>query len=154
MADTVPIHCAKCGAYICNIAHVPGKQKLGCKECGLKTIVVISENGHINTKQEGDCFISTIICNKLKKDDNCVELNTLRQYRDNYIKNLDGGENLLSEYKAISKELAPKLEKITNNEYFQSIYNKHIIKILSNIDSSKYEIALENYKLMLKLLDK
>jgi len=45
----VKIICSACGNEICEIAHVPGVQIIGCSQCNQKTEVKIEENGHLYT---------------------------------------------------------------------------------------------------------
>ena len=66
-----------------------------CKLCdglGKKTQYVRSE------AVKPGCFLTTacVLYNRL--DDNCYELNTLRKFRDDYIKSLTNGDKYLTEY--------------------------------------------------------
>lgn len=49
MTDTIIIRCYKCGHEIGRVSYVPGKQQIGCPNCGARTDVEITEKGKVYT---------------------------------------------------------------------------------------------------------
>ena len=47
MADTIDVKCGHCGNDLGSVTFVPGRQVIGCKECGNRTRVEISKSGTV-----------------------------------------------------------------------------------------------------------
>ncbi|MBR1647213.1 MAG: zinc-ribbon domain containing protein [Selenomonadaceae bacterium] len=72
-------------------------------------------------KKNGWCFITTAVCEYLGKPDDCFELTTLRNFRDNWLALQTGGKEEIREY----YEIAPKIvEKLAASDEKDSLYEK------------------------------
>ena len=86
------------------------------------------------------CFITTACCEVLGKADDCYELTTFRDFRDNWLRHQNGGESLIKEY----YEIAPKIVKAINesdnsiNVYLQ-IWEQYLKDCLSCIEMKDFE---------------
>ncbi len=49
MAEEIIVRCTHCGHEIGRIAYIPGIQRIGCSNCGKRTVVEIDENGKVET---------------------------------------------------------------------------------------------------------
>ena len=93
----------------------------------------------------GVCLIAivttSLFCHSIK-DDRLPELQTLRNFRDNYIANLSCGKELIGEYYSLSPKILKSIN--TKNEY-RSIYNRLIVKSNQLIKINQPKKALSNY---------
>ncbi|PWS54315.1 CFI-box-CTERM domain-containing protein [Pseudoalteromonas sp. meg-B1] len=102
-------------------------------------------------KSEG-CFLTTACVKHLGLGDDCLELSTLRDYRDNFILSLSNGKELLEEYYQYSPVIVSKINESNDTEKtYQYIYIE--IKVaVKLIQTSNYHQALLTYKAMYKHL--
>ena len=101
----------------------------------------------------GFCFITTAVLESKYKgrkeefNDNCLELRVLRDFRDNYLKELPEGEELLKEYYTIAPKIVEEINKKNNSEYvYDLIYYDLILDVMKLIRDKKYATALTVYK--------
>ena len=57
------------------------------------------------------CYITTAVCDSLNKPDNCLELNLLRDYRDNILISEEGGADLIDEYYDIAPTIVKRINR-------------------------------------------
>lgn len=101
------------------------------------------------------CYITTAVCEILKKGDDCYELNLLRDYRDTYLASLPQGEELIRRY----YDIAPTIVKHINcrddaEEIYRSIWDTYLSPCIHMIESSRLESCRERYEeMVLKLQD-
>ena len=48
MADTIIVHCYKCGNNLGEVTYIPGEQLIGCSNCGGQTKVRIKKDGSVD----------------------------------------------------------------------------------------------------------
>lgn len=99
------------------------------------TVTVYYPNGGIkavinprNREEEDDCFITTACIRHYNLPDNCYQLQTLRSFRDNYLKNQKSGSKLIQQYYTI----APILVKLLNQHPDKDILFKRIFQQINN----------------------
>lgn len=73
---------------------------------GIKAVI----NPRNKSDEDENCFITTACIRYYNLPDNCYQLQTLRSFRDKYLKNLKGGNELIQHYYFI----APTLVKLLN----------------------------------------
>lgn len=99
------------------------------------------------------CFITTIICHTLGKQDDDRILQTLRSFRDNILQKDEKYYDILKEYDTIGPIIA---DCIANDQYKEIVaeetYQKSIIPIYYLIYHKKYDEAITRYQLMTQLL--
>jgi|SRR5882724_5124278 len=97
------------------------------------TITVYYPNGGIkaviNPKNKGEedsnCFITTACVRHYNLPDNCYQLQTLRFFRDNYLKNQEGGNELILKYYSIAPILVKLLGQHPAKEtLFKKIFHQ------------------------------
>lgn len=104
---------------------------------------------------KGECFITTAVCEELNKPDDCYELQTLRNFRDNWLKKQAYGEALINEYYAIAPEIVKKINKKSNRtSVYRNINSAYIQKCICLIENGKMNECLECYKNMVDFLKK
>jgi len=99
------------------------------------------------------CYITTIVCDILNKGDNCYELNTLRQFRDNYMLKDKSCLKILLEYEIVGPLIARCIKSDSNKERVANyIFNMHIIPTVNLLIDNSYEEAIKSYTLLVKTL--
>lgn len=100
------------------------------------------------SKKSG-CFISTAACQLKGLPDNCLELETLRKFRDEYLLSTKEGVLMVEHYYAISPSIA---EKLNSNDELEKIWEV-ICKCVEAIKKDEFAYATEQYRLMVKSLE-
>lgn len=104
-----------------------------------------SNSGYSDGNSGGGCFLTSACVEYLGKQDDCEELNVLRQFRDRYMKELENGETLIKEYYAIAPKIVEMIKASPNKDnYFQYIYET-INKCVSYIKCLDNDSALNEY---------
>lgn len=99
------------------------------------------------------CFISTVICEYFGKRDDCAELNTLRSYRDNWLRNQPEGQQLIAEYYNNAPIIVSKLKSSAKYKtYCQYLWDNYLQPCLTFIENKKYESCKELYIEMYRYL--
>lgn len=95
------------------------------------TITVYYPNGGIKAvinprnkdEEDSNCFITTACAHFYNLPDNCYQLQTLRSFRDNYLKNEKEGNELIQQYYSVAPSLVKLLNKHPNKEnLFREIF--------------------------------
>lgn len=98
-------------------------------------------------KDDDACYLTTACIRARGLPDDCRELNSLRRFRDGYLKNRDGGKAEITAY----YDIAPRIVKAVNirpdaKNIWNSIYYEMILPCLSLIREGKPEEAYLLYK--------
>lgn len=102
-----------------------------------------------NESSSGGCYISSACVYALGCDDDCYELNLLRNFRDKYLSKQKSGQSEIAEYYRCAPEIVRKINKLEEKgKIYVEIYNKYIKKCISNIENKKYSDAHSLYKTM------
>jgi len=105
------------------------------------------DSGYSSTdSSSSSCFITTATLTSLGKPDNCDELNTFRNFRDNWLAKQPDGQTLILEY----YNIAPQIVKAINQQdYSHNIYSNlwrlEIEPCLRFIENRDYEKAKLSY---------
>lgn len=105
----------------------------------------------------GGCYITTIVCDILGKEDDCDVLNTLRSFRNNYMQKNAEYSPLLMEYDVIG----PKIAEAIRNDYTESdksfwedYYDIYLMKTCDCIKNEEFNEAIKTYINMVESLKK
>lgn len=100
------------------------------------------------------CFITTIVCNILKYDDNCELLTILRNFRDNTLKTNPQYIPLLLQYDQVGPIISAYIEKEDNNyEFALGLMRYFLIPCVHLIKSGDIEEAIAVYQNMVMYLN-
>jgi len=101
-----------------------------------------------------ECYITTIVCEILGYEDHCELLNTLRDFRDNYLKkDLNNYLPILQEYDFIGPIISDCIRNMDDNKIFSLlIMSSYLIPCVNEIKNENYENAIRIYKEMVLLL--
>ena len=101
------------------------------------------------------CFITTAVCRALDKSDDCIELITLRNFRDSYMKTSQVMQGEVKKY----YNIAPKICNEIGNEddfganTYSNIWEKYIKYALDAIARDDKQQAYDIYKNMVLSLE-
>ena len=92
------------------------------------------------------CYITTAVCASLGKPDDCYELNLMRRYRDEYLVNQKGGEEIVAEYYDIAPTIVNRINRMENSEdVYADIWNHYLHPCVSMIESDNLEACRKIY---------
>jgi hypothetical protein len=107
------------------------------------------------SKKRGWCFITTACVEAKGLPDDCYELETLRAFRDGYIRAMPNGEALIAEYYEIAPKIVARIKAQPNAQEILSGLYEEVVKSVKSIEANNYEQALQNYSaIVLKLREK
>lgn len=99
------------------------------------------------------CFITTAVCNTLEKPDDCFELNSFRNFRDNYLVNQPGGREQIQEYYIIAPLIVNAINSSPDkDDIYREIWSKHLSKCLEHYKHSEFEKCRKEYADMVGIL--
>lgn len=91
------------------------------------------------------CFITTACIEAKGLSDNCPELNTVRAFRDSYIRALPNGEKILHEYYEVAPQIVAGINKSENRrQVYFDLYEQLALNV-ELIRSGKNEKVFRNY---------
>ncbi len=99
------------------------------------------------------CFISTVVCEYFGKSDDCIELNILRGYRDNWLNNQPDGPRLIAEYYNNAPLIVSKLKVSADYEVCCNyLWDYYLHPCLMLIENQQYELCKKLYMEMYQYL--
>lgn len=100
------------------------------------------------------CYITTAVCRSLNKDDNCYELRTLREYRDDYLLKDDEGREVVDTYYNIAPTIVNRINKGEEaTDTYREIFKQYISPCISLIEAGDYEECRKLYSDMVYSLE-
>ena len=103
---------------------------------------------------DNSCFLTSACVAYKGLKDNCVELNTLRYFRDTYMKSLDDGADLIKQYYDIAPTIVESINSSKNKDEYYSYIFEQIKICIDLINKKEYSKTLEIYKRMTLTLKK
>lgn len=98
-------------------------------------------------ESSGGCYLTSACVEAKGMADDCKQLQTLRNFRDLYLRATVGGEKEIAEYYLIAPQIVEKIKSHNdNNAIFKRIYEELIEPCVSFIEQGNYEKAHELYK--------
>ena len=131
------VTCPKCGYRF----EMYDDECTACPNCGF---VVCGPRA----SSSDECFITTAVVKAAGLPDNAYELETLRRFRDEYLKKTEWGKQLVEEYYKISPKIVDAIEKDPAKQEVYSRLLQEIRDIVKDIEKGKYYLAVEKYKNM------
>jgi hypothetical protein len=155
--------CDNCGGF--GIGSASDCCCWSCNGTGYKIVKSIYRNGHweelssdppdVDKNRGGMCFVTTIVCQQLGKPDNCLELEVLRNFRDDYVLNLTGGIYLFEEYRVKSDQIIKHIlcKDAGSTNFSSGIFSGFISPIVDLIQRGENKKAMEKYIQMISFLE-
>ena len=106
-----------------------------------------NSESHLNNSKR--CYLTTIMCKLIGYEDNNYYLNTLRKFRDTFMKTNSEYQQLLAIYDIIGPQVSQKLESDPNGkEIANTFFNKYISNATMAIEANKNQSAINIYVAM------
>lgn len=100
------------------------------------------------------CYITTAVCRSLDKPENCYELELLRDYRDDYLRQ-NGGEALIEEYYDVAPTIVKRIDKSADaQEKYRYIWERYLKHCVVAIEKGELKACGETYVEMVEELKK
>ena len=113
-----------------------------------------SDDSQNNQGGEG-CFLTTAcVCAEGLADD-CDQLNTLRDYRDRYLKNRVGGVEDVTHYYCVAPHIVRAINDCDNSrEIWHDLYHNLVLPCVDMIKAGDFEDAYALYRKTVEKLEK
>lgn len=99
------------------------------------------------SSSDSGCYLTTACITAKGLPDDCYELETLRKFRDNWLKHQPGGEEIVAEYYRLAPEIIRNVEKSGKSEsVFKALYEKLVSPCVQYIEEGKPNEALSLYQ--------
>ena len=106
-----------------------------------------------NNSSSGGCYLTTACVRYKGLPDNCIELSTLRSFRDGYMSSFEQGKRDVEEYYKTAPEIVEKINNSGNAaDIYKELYSDVITPCVDLIREGKNEEAYKKYKAMVKSL--
>ncbi len=100
-------------------------------------------------KRENKCYLTTAMCYILGEKDDCETLETLRGFRDNYMKKHEKYLPLLEDYNTVGPIIAEKIYNDKNCFWVATTMKNNFINVaLDAIKDKEYDSAINIYENM------
>lgn len=131
-----------------NFSNTRDAQKYIDEQCkGLFGGIDESKRREFEIKDDGGCYLTTAAVSYKGLPDNCFELTTLRNFRDNYLKKTKNGTEEIQHYYATAPLIVDKINKSPlKTTLLEDIYDNLISPCVKLIESKKYQEAHKKYK--------
>ena len=74
-----------------------------------------SSSSNSSSRKSGGCFITSAVCDSFGKPDDCYELTTFRNFRDNWLSTQPDGKNLIAQYYEIAPKIVAEIDKLPSD---------------------------------------
>jgi len=100
------------------------------------------------------CYITTSVCKSMDKPDDCYELCTLRDYRDNYLAKQEEDSGIIEEYYDVAPTIVKRINELADADgVYRSIWETYLNPCISMIERDEKSACKELYIRMVKELE-
>jgi hypothetical protein len=94
-----------------------------------------------------DCFLTTACVKIMGKPDDCIELTTLRHFRDTHLLTTEEGKKLVDEYYHIAPKIIEQINLTKEQEViYKNIYLNMIVPTINAINLHQPALAINTYR--------
>ncbi|MFA5856140.1 MAG: CFI-box-CTERM domain-containing protein [Candidatus Pacearchaeota archaeon] len=105
-------------------------------------------------EKKGRCYITSACVNSRGLSDECLELKTLRNFRDNYLKKIEGGKEDIDAYYRTAPKIVRQIDQRPDKlEIYNMIYERDISLAINMINNGDNDGAYRYYKSMVQRLE-
>lgn len=103
----------------------------------------------------GGCYLTSACMYAKGLSDDCYELQTLRNYRDGWLKLSEEGKQLVEQYYSIAPKIVSAINETKDSKsVYEMIYEKMVKPCVQFIEEKEYNKALALYRQMTLKLEK
>ena len=130
----------------------PAKRDKYMRDCGLDpkwygSTYEPSDSSSSSSSKDDSCYLTTACIVAKNLPDDCAELQTLRNFRDNYLKNLPEGEAEIAEYYATAPLIVKKVNLLPDaNLIWTKLYSELVEPCVKMIHEGKLEETHRLYR--------
>lgn len=107
------------------------------------------------TSSSGGCYLTSACANAKKLPDDCHELQTLRKFRDDYIKSLPTGIDDIKHYYLVAPLIVDRISLCSEpQKLWENIYDELVIPCITLIEKGCFHEAYDRYKAYTLALEK
>ena len=115
------------------------------RECWLSASFKDADKYCDNFELKSGCFMTSACVDYMGKEDDCVELETLRKFRDTKLKKYKCGQSLINEYYLVAPSIVESIEKSPKKDkYYQDIYDL-VCQCVDKVNENKDDEAIDIY---------
>ena len=93
------------------------------------------------------CYLTSACVEAENLSDNCVELATLRNFRESYVLSTEEGRLDIEHYYNVAPEIVNKINTLTNSQsVFKELYNTLVVTSVELIKQGELQTAYKLYK--------
>lgn len=129
------------------------KRYVSLHERSCNTYFVKKDRNKVDRRPNTGCYITTAVCHILGYEDDCPVLETLRSFRDNYMKHQEYCLPLLNDYNVVGPMIGEKLFEDENRvKQANRMLNIFIKEAIDAIKDKEYDAAVDIYVNMTEFL--
>lgn len=103
----------------------------------------------------GGCYLTSACMYAKGLPDDCYELETLRHYRDTWLKKSEEGQKVIKQYYEVAPKIVSAINETKNSRaVYDMLYEKMVKPCVDFIEQKKYQETLELYRNMTFRLEK
>ncbi|MDO8508476.1 MAG: CFI-box-CTERM domain-containing protein [Nanoarchaeota archaeon] len=97
--------------------------------------------------KKGGCYITSACVDARGLSDNCTELMTLREFRDNYLAGQENGSEMIRSYYDFAPKIVASIDSSNNaRQVYDELYQNLVQKCVGLIQKGDNKGALRNYE--------
>lgn len=103
----------------------------------------------------GGCYLTSACMYAKGLPDDCYELETLRRYRDTWLKSSEEGAAVIKQYYEIAPKIVSAINETKDSKtVYEMLYEKMVKPCVAFIEQGKYEETLQLYRGMTLQLER
>ena len=107
-----------------------------------------------NSSSDSSCFLTSACVVAMGLPDDCYELTTLRNYRDTYLKNTEGGQRDICKYYEVAPRIVEEINKHDDAvSIWHRIYDELVMPCVKLIEAGQNAEARKAYTEYTKTLE-
>lgn len=104
-------------------------------------------------KNASRCFITSAVCLTLGKPDCCEELQTMRRFRDEWLRDQPNGTEMIEEYYKVAPVIVNSIDRHPDRlSIYQRIYQKYILPCVEHAKEKEFDESRRIYMQMVDTL--
>lgn len=107
-----------------------------------------------SSSSSGGCFFTSACVAFMGKPDDCMELETMRSFRDTVLMKTEEGKKLIRQYYEIAPEIVKKIDGSEKRAQIYRYIYRVVLECVEAIRSKEHNTAVSKYRTMVEQLQK